>query len=150
MQAPPDDGSRKGSTEGPGLRRVGRDLRLSRPSELALFLTRARHGIGQARPGLSDRLAEQIALGRGAAALEVGARRERSRAEGPRASRERGDTPPRRDREARGLHVKRAFLPCFIHRVDMQHTDLDDDSVSRKRETTRLLLKEILENTHVE
>ncbi len=46
--------------------------------------------------------------------------------------------------------VKRAFLPCVIHRVDMRHTDLDDDSVARKRETTRLLLKEILETTHIE
>ncbi|MDA7922752.1 AAA family ATPase [Verrucomicrobiales bacterium] len=46
--------------------------------------------------------------------------------------------------------VKRAFLPCVIHRVDMRHTDLDDDSVARKRETTRLLLKEILETVNVE
>ena len=46
--------------------------------------------------------------------------------------------------------VKRAFLPRVIHRVDMRHTDLDDDSVARKRETTRLLLKEILETTHIE
>lgn len=46
--------------------------------------------------------------------------------------------------------VKRAFLPCVVHRVDMQQTDLDDDSNARKRETTRLLLKEILETTNVE
>lgn len=45
--------------------------------------------------------------------------------------------------------VKRAFLPAIVHRVDRSQQDFDEAGAGARRETVRLLLKEILEQTPV-